>query len=116
HGELTSGRPDRKEGIYLGTELGPDDERVKAGWPLHGANLFPEEPALFREPILKYIEATTRVGHRVMQAISLSLNLPGDYFYKKYNRDPLILFRIFHYPPQEAAQDEWGVGEHTDYG
>ncbi|MGA3228569.1 MAG: 2-oxoglutarate and iron-dependent oxygenase domain-containing protein, partial [Candidatus Binatus sp.] len=38
-GELTSGRPDRKEGIYFGTELGPDDARVRAGVPLHGMNL-----------------------------------------------------------------------------
>ena len=30
-GELTSGRPDRKEGIYFGTELGLDDARVRAG-------------------------------------------------------------------------------------
>lgn len=28
-GELTSGRPDRKEGLYFGTELGPDDPRVR---------------------------------------------------------------------------------------
>ena len=27
--------------------------------------------------------------------------------------DPLVLFRIFHYPPGESG---WGVGEHTDYG
>ncbi len=40
-GELTSGRPDRKEGIYFGTELGPDDARVRAGVPLHGMNLYP---------------------------------------------------------------------------
>ena len=39
--ELTSGRPDRKEGLYFGAELGPDDPRVRAGRPLHGANLFP---------------------------------------------------------------------------
>ena len=31
-GELTSGRPDWKEGLYLGTELPPDDPRVAAGW------------------------------------------------------------------------------------
>ena len=31
-GELTSGLPDRKEGLYLGEELGPDDPRVQAGW------------------------------------------------------------------------------------
>ena len=27
-----------------------------------------------------------------------------------------MLFRIFHYPPQPADDDGWGVGEHTDYG
>jgi hypothetical protein len=41
-GELTSGKPDIKEGIYFGEELGPDDARVAAGLPLHGANLFTE--------------------------------------------------------------------------
>src|SRR5271168_1602211 len=40
-GELTSGRPDIKEGIYFGTELGADDPRMLRGTPLHGANLFP---------------------------------------------------------------------------
>jgi isopenicillin N synthase-like dioxygenase len=30
-GELTSGRPDIKEGVYFGEELGADDPRVKAG-------------------------------------------------------------------------------------
>jgi isopenicillin N synthase-like dioxygenase len=37
-GELTSGRPDNKEGLYLGEELSSDDPRVAAGWPLHGLN------------------------------------------------------------------------------
>lgn len=26
------------------------------------------------------------------------------------------MFRIFHYPAQEQSKDQWGVGEHTDYG
>ena len=32
--------------------------------------------------------------------------------------DPTVLFRIFRYPalPDNATSDEWGVGEHTDYG
>src|ERR1700733_13690853 len=29
-GELTSARPDDKEGFYFGEELGPDDPRVRA--------------------------------------------------------------------------------------
>jgi polar amino acid transport system ATP-binding protein len=40
-GELTSGRPDWKEGLYLGTELGDDHPRVAAGVPMHGRNLIP---------------------------------------------------------------------------
>ena len=114
--ELTSGKPDKKEGIYFGTELSKDDVRVKAGLPLHGANLFPEYPEHFAETVLEYMAAVTQVGHTVMKGISLSLGLPADYFYQKYNREPLILFRIFHYPPQPANTSDWGVGEHTDYG
>ena len=41
-GELTSGRPDWKEGLYLGTELAADHPLVRAGTPVHGPNLFPE--------------------------------------------------------------------------
>src|SRR5262245_33137453 len=41
-GELTSGKPDLKEGVYFGEELGAGDPRVKSGLPLHGANLFPD--------------------------------------------------------------------------
>jgi isopenicillin N synthase-like dioxygenase len=113
---LTSGKPDKKEGIYFGTELANDDARVKAGLPLHGSNLFPERPALLRETVLEYMQAVTQVGHTVMRGISLSLGLSADYFYQKYNQEPLILFRIFHYPPQPPHTSEWGVGEHTDYG
>ena len=50
--ELTSGKPDQKEGIYFGAELPPDDPRVLAGTPLHGPNLFPEVPPGLREAVL----------------------------------------------------------------
>lgn len=114
--ELTSGKPDRKEGIYFGTELGHTDPRVQAGIPLHGPNLFPEQPEGLRKTVLEYMDAVTQVGHLILQGISLSLGLEADYFYRKYQQEPLILFRIFHYPPQPANYDGWGVGEHTDYG
>ena len=44
-GELTSGRPDRKEGIYFGEELPADDPRVARGTPLHGAEPVPDAGA-----------------------------------------------------------------------
>ena len=116
NGELTSGKPDLKEGIYFGTELDASDRRVQAGIPLHGSNLFPAGIPAFREAVLQYIDAVTNVGHLVMKAISLSLELPEAYFFEKYNQDPLVLFRIFHYPPKAVSTQRWGVGEHTDYG
>jgi isopenicillin N synthase-like dioxygenase len=117
--ELTSGRPDRKEGIYFGAELGPDDPRVQAGTPMHGPNLFPAGMPGLREVVLDYTAAMTRLGHTLMAGIASSLGLAESYFADRYTADPLILFRIFNYPPDPSPggdQDTWGVGEHTDYG
>jgi isopenicillin N synthase-like dioxygenase len=116
--ELTSGKPDRKEGLYFGAELPPDHPAVRAGTPLHGPNLFPSIPG-FRETVLRYIDALTTLGHALMAGMSLSLGLDDHYFEQRYYRDPLVLFRIFNYPHPGATSDDeiaWGVGEHTDYG
>lgn len=116
NGELTSGQPDLKEGIYFGQELSAENPLVKAGTPMHGANLFLEQPLHFKETVLEYIHQVTQLGHKILQGIALSLGLKQDYFYQNYTQDPLILFRIFHYPAQDSTQSQWGVGEHTDYG
>ena len=99
-GELTSGVPDRKEGIYFGAERAVDDAR-----PLHGPNLFPDEE--LRDVVLAWLDAMTALGHRLASAMGIDAAIV---------RDPTILFRIFHYPPGPDADDGWGVGEHTDYG
>ncbi|MEZ5024186.1 MAG: 2-oxoglutarate and iron-dependent oxygenase domain-containing protein [Chitinophagales bacterium] len=39
--ELTSGKPDQKEGLYFGEELMETHPLVKSKTPLHGQNLFP---------------------------------------------------------------------------
>jgi len=114
--ELTSGRPDLKEGLYFGTELPDDDPRVRAGLPLHGRNLFPRQVPRLRTLVLAYLAALTTAGQAVLAGVALSLGLDATYFVDGYTTDPTILFRIFHYPPSPANDDSWGVGEHTDYG
>ncbi len=113
-GELTSGAPDRKQGLYFGEELGKDDARVAAAWPLHGANLFPEAIPELRPAVLRFMHEATEAAHMMMQAVALSLNLDADYFRSTYTARPTLLFRIFEYPPGDDTN--WGVGEHTDYG
>lgn len=115
--ELTSGVPDRKEGIYFGTELDEADPRVRQGIPLHGRNQFPPVPG-FRSAVLDYMNALTNVGHRLAALLATGLGLEENFFEAHYTRDPTILFRIFNYPahPDAQRQPGWGVGQHTDYG
>ena len=67
--ELTSGRPDQKEGYYFGTELSKNHPL-----PLHGANLFPDEeiPGL-RTAVLDYMECCSNLAQYLLRAISIGL-------------------------------------------
>ncbi|AGY57762.1 isopenicillin N synthase family dioxygenase [Gloeobacter kilaueensis] len=115
-GELTSGVPDCKEGLYFGQELPEDHPLVHSGTPLHGANLFPDGMPLFRSAVLEYITALSELGHALMAGIALGLGLDETYFARHCTGEPLVLFRIFNYPPAPPDDHSWGVGEHTDYG
>ena len=120
-GELTSGRPDIKEGLYFGSELPPEHPRVAAGWPLHGANLWPAGLPELRTAVEAYMAATTRAAQALLEGVALSLDLEAGYFHRHYTAEPTVLFRIFHYParaPEGLDEDgaAWGVGEHSDYG
>lgn len=115
-GELTSGVPDRKEGYYFGAELTPDDPRVVAGTPMHGPNLFPERPPGLRALVLEYLDRCTALAHAVTRGISMALGLEPAWLRDHYFADPLVLLRVFRYPPLDGGEPAWSVGEHTDYG
>src|SRR6202044_354314 len=114
--ELTSGRPDLKEGTQFGAVRIADDPRVRAGVPLHGGNLFPRQVHRLRPLVLSYLDTLTSLGQAVLAGVALSLGLDAGYFAAGYTADPTILFRIFSYPPSPPEAAGWGVGEHTDYG
>ncbi len=115
-GELTSGRPDFKEGLYFGTELGPQHPAVRSGRPLHGPNLFPRRPRELGEVVLPWMAAMTELGERLLGAVAMGLGLEEGWFSRHVTADPTVLFRIFHYPPAPEDDDPYGVQEHTDYG
>jgi isopenicillin N synthase-like dioxygenase len=57
------------------------------------------------------------LGHRLLRGMAVGLGLEPGWFHQHLTADPLILFRIFRYPPEAAEPDpNWGVAEHTDYG
>lgn len=117
-GELTSGKPDVKEGLYFGEHLPGDHPLVAAGIPLHGSNLYPDIEG-FDRVISAYMQQMSRIGAILMQGLALGLGLSRDYFSEYLMKTPIQLFRIFHYPvptPSQKAARQWGVGQHTDYG
>jgi len=114
--ELTAGQADNKEGIYFGVDLPADHPRVRSALPLHGANLYPAGQPELRAAVDEYMAALSALANAIMEGIALSLGLPAATFALRYTREPLILFRIFHYPAAQAGDPGWGVGEHTDYG
>jgi isopenicillin N synthase-like dioxygenase len=115
-GEITSGRPDRKEGLYVGEDHPADHPRVRTGTPLHGANLFP--PGDLGPAVLEWLREMRPLADALMRAIAVGLDLPPTWFEEHITAQPTQLFRIFHYPAMDdnATSSEHGVGEHTDYG
>jgi isopenicillin N synthase-like dioxygenase len=115
-GELTSGKPDLKEGYYFGAELPPDER------PMHGPNIWPEAPAALRPVVLEWMTAMESLGQHLLSLMAQGLGLSPHYFVNGLTASPTPLFRIFRYPPHPlladgtADQESWGVGEHTDYG
>jgi isopenicillin N synthase-like dioxygenase len=110
-GELTSGKPDGKEGYYFGAELPPDQR------PMHGPNLWPPQPAALRTAVGDWMVAMESLGQQLLALMAGGLGLSPTYFRDGLTAEPTPLFRIFRYPPQPAGDtSSWGVGEHTDYG
>ncbi len=115
-GEITSGVADRKEGLYVGIDHPADHPRVRSATPLHGRNLLPDDG--LGAAVDDWLACLRPIADAVMRGIALGLGLPADWFETRLTADPTVLFRIFRYPalPDNATSDEWGVGEHTDYG
>ena len=109
-GELTSGVPDRKEGLYVG------EESPLSGVPLHGPNLFPDFVPDLGPTVLEWFAQMRELGMALMRGVAMGLGMDSLWFENTIAKDPTCLFRIFHYPPTTGAAGEWGVAEHTDYG
>ena len=117
-GELTSGRADRKEGIYFGAELGPDDPRVQAGTPLHGPNLFPAAPPELRAAVLELPRRDDRA--RARRAARPGARPGARRRLVPTTTSPPIRSccsaSSATRPRRGSPTPNWGVAEHTDYG
>ena len=116
-GALPPRKPNKNEVFQISLELGDDDPDVKAGKPLHGANLWPENLPGFREEVLAYYETMRGFAGLMASVFARGLHMPQDYFAPFYTK-PLIQLRLLHYLPQEeqAALEGGASRAHSDAG
>lgn len=110
-------KPHKNEAFQASLELPADDPDVKAGKPLHGANLWPDNLPGFREAVLDYHTTMTEFAALVASVFARGLGLEKDYFAQFYKK-PLIQVRLLHYLPQEtqAALEGGDSRAHQDAG
>lgn len=97
--------PDLKEGLYIGEEIHPGDDR--AGKFLQGPNLWPEtlpEDA-FRAPITEYRDRMVALAHSLLTILALGLPYGPDIF-EDFQLQPVANVRLLHYPPQMSTDEK----------
>jgi isopenicillin N synthase-like dioxygenase len=110
-------RPNLNESFFMGLDLQPDDPDVVARLPLHGPNQWPSTLPQLRAPMEAYFERICAVGHSLLRACALALDIPENFF-EAYYRKPIPLVRIIHYPAssEPRPENQYGNPPHTDYG
>lgn len=95
-------------------DFGTHDDIVS---PFFGPNQMPPELPHFARTCEEYHTAMMSLARKLVSALALSLGLPADHF-DAMQRNPITIQRLLHYPPQQGAvaQEEIGIGAHTDYG
>lgn len=107
---------DFKEGFKIGRDLPMDHERVKAGLPLHGPDIWPDLSG-WQNVMQDYYDRMVTLGTLLLRAFAVALHLPANYF-ENWLDVPMTTLGPLHYPAQTGriTQALLGAGAHTDYG
>jgi isopenicillin N synthase-like dioxygenase len=110
--------PDIKERFGVGPMSQPPHEMTDEDFAFHcGENLWPDQPAQFRNVLIDYFNAMEILGAQVLQLFAAALNLPHDYF-DEFHTYPRSALTCNHYPytSEPLLPSQIGAGEHSDYG
>lgn len=80
-------------------------------------NIWPEEPAAFRESLSAYYESMESLAEELMQVFALALGLPETYFSECIDKH-ISAMSVNFYPsqPEQPSPGQLRAGAHTDYG
>ncbi|MFZ0521478.1 MAG: 2-oxoglutarate and iron-dependent oxygenase domain-containing protein [Candidatus Acidiferrales bacterium] len=110
--------PDLKESFSIGPleQAAPKENEPDADFR-YAANLWPNEPANFREAWSAYYRAMGELAARIMRVFAVALELREDFFEDAID-DPISAMRALNYPNQPAPPKpgQLRAGAHSDYG
>ena len=94
-------------------DINYDYQEIENRRPLLGPTQWPNH-SQFKEQVLAYYQHIKAIGHQLFKAFALALELEEDYFDAHLKHAPSQL-RLIHYPFNPNAEDQFGIGAHTDY-
>ncbi|MFI4998552.1 MAG: isopenicillin N synthase family dioxygenase [Reyranellales bacterium] len=106
-------KPNLNEALFVARDLPRDHPDVVADRRFRSANRWPADLPGFRQAVVDYCDGMERLVQKLVPLYALALGLPARYFDAPF-RDAQYKLRMTHYPPQDAADDEFGIAPHTD--
>ena len=108
-------KPDLKESFIWGYQN--DGGKTPDDHPLRGPNQWPAFMPELQEISMRYFGEVHAVAHHLMRGFALGLGL-NEKFFLRSAAAPLSRASYVYYPqqPEEAGEDQFGVGPHTDFG
>lgn len=109
---------DTKESFYICDENINYDENIN--WS--SKNVWPSTHHLptFKSILIDYFDTMNKLGYKLNEYLSLSLNLSRNYFNvdEIFGNKPQNVLRLIHYFPiiSDIEIGRFGAGQHTDYG
>ena len=113
-----SKHPDTSSSYYIRQEWPKDHPDVLAGKPWIFENKWVEGLPGFKETMLEYYGAMSKLVFRILELQSIALGFEPDFLprHEAFN-PPVYNLRLLHYPPRAQTLDgQFGIGPHTDFG
>ncbi|WP_194756689.1 isopenicillin N synthase family dioxygenase [Aliidiomarina indica] len=116
-GELTQGKPDRREQFDIMGEQARVhfDNSDPQWWQLVGPNQWPQALPELQPVLTAYQDALTELTVSLLRAFSEALQQPRDSFADNLSQ-PYTHTKLIRYPGSDDASDRQGVGAHKDPG
>ena len=113
-GNESAGGPSAKSAAGPGGEGSAESPSAN---PLLGPNVWPAAMPALKPSVYPYFEAASACAEDLLRGFALGAGLDAEHFIQLRDR-PLSRGSLQYYPPQpeDAAEDQFGVAPHTDFG